>query len=172
MCWSFDFASLESGFQCSLHRFAAAHDTVGIKISTVKTDMPHVSRNTNHRWLQLNGATQKQVYKFKYLRVAFTTDGRQNKELGIPVGKAIAIMKVLHYSVVMKRFSSCETKIVKNKAKALNFRNSICPFLPTPFLYGDENSLMIKRVRLQKQASKMRFLQKIKAVTSLTGAHI
>ena len=57
----FDFASTESGFQCSLHRFAAAYDTAGIKVSTVKTDMLHVSRYKYQRWLQLNGATQKQV---------------------------------------------------------------------------------------------------------------
>ena len=72
--------------------------------------MLHVSRNTNQRLLQLNGATQKHVYKFKYLEVAFTSDGRQNEELGIPIGKAMAIMKALHYSVVMRRFSSCERK--------------------------------------------------------------
>ena len=73
--------------------------------------MLHVSRNTNQRLLQLHGATQKQVYKFKYVGVAFTSDGRQNKELGIPIGKTIAIIKALHYSVVMKQFSSCETKM-------------------------------------------------------------
>ena len=76
--------------------------------------MLHGSRNTNQRFLLLNGATQIQV---KYLWVAFTSDGRQNKELGIPIGKAIAIMKALHYSVVMRRFSRCEAKIVKNEAK-------------------------------------------------------
>ena len=52
--------------------------------------MLHVSRNTNQCLLQLNGATQKQVYKFKYIGVAFTSDRRQNKELDIPIGKAIA----------------------------------------------------------------------------------
>ena len=31
--------------------------------------------------------------------------------------------------------------------------------------YGHENSVMIERVRLQVQASKIRFLQKIKEVT-------
>ena len=55
--------------------------------------------------------------KFKYLGVAFTSDERQNKELGIPIGYAIAVMKALHYSVVLRRFSSCETKIVQNEAK-------------------------------------------------------
>ena len=102
----------------------------------------------------------------KYLGVAFTSDGWQNKELGIPIGKAITIMKALHYSVVMKRFSSCETKIVNNEAKLLIF--VLCPFLSTLSLYGHENSVMIERVRMQVQASKMRFLKKIKGVTSLT----
>ena len=69
----------------------------------IKTDMLHVSRNTNQCLVQLNGATQKQVYNFKYLGAAFTSDGRQNQELGIPIGKAIAIMKALNYSVVVKR---------------------------------------------------------------------
>ena len=63
--------------------------------------MLHVSRNTNQCLVQLNGPTQKQVFKFKYLGVAFTSDERQSKELGIPIGKAIAIMKALRYSVVM-----------------------------------------------------------------------
>ena len=65
--------------------------------------MLHVSRNTNQHFLQLNGATQKQVYKFQYLVAAFMSDGRQNKELGIPIGKASALMKALHYSAVMRQ---------------------------------------------------------------------
>ena len=95
MCWWFDSASTESGLQCTLYRFAAAYDTAGIKISTVKTDVLHVSRNTNQCLLQLNEATQKQVYKSKYLggEGAFTSDGTQNEELNIQIGKAIAIMR-------------------------------------------------------------------------------
>ena len=42
-----------------------------------------------------------------------------------------------------------------------------CLFLPALSLYGHENLVIIERVRLQVQASKMRFLQKIKGVTSL-----
>ena len=94
--------------------------------------MLRISRNTNQCLLQLNGATQKQVCEFKYLGVAFTSDGRQNKELGIPIGKVIAIMKALHYSVVMRRFSSCETKIVKNEAKLSIFETV---FVPSYLLY-------------------------------------
>ena len=39
-----------------LNRFAAAYDTTGIKISTVKTDVFYIPRNTNKCLLQLNGA--------------------------------------------------------------------------------------------------------------------
>ena len=89
--------------------------------------MLHVSRNTNQRFLQLSGATPKQVYKFKYVGVAFTIDARQTKELSIPIGNAIAIMKALHYSVVMKRFSSCETKIVNHEVKLSIFETVFAP---------------------------------------------
>ena len=122
--------------------------------------MLHVSRNTNQRLLQLNGATQKQVYKFKYLWDAFTSDGRQNKELGISICKIIAIMKALHHSLVMRRFSRCETKIVKNKTKFSIFETVFVPSYLLLSLYNHENSVMIERVQLQVQASKMRFLQK------------
>ena len=131
MCWWFYSVSTESGYQ-SLHRFAAAYDTAGIKISSGKTDMLHVSKNTNQCLLQLIGATQKQEYKFKYIGVAFTSDGRQNKELGMLIGKAITIMKALHYSIVMRRFSRCETKIVKNEPKLSIFETV---FVPSYLLY-------------------------------------
>ena len=62
------------------------------------------------------------------------------------------------------QFSCCETSIVK-KRKALNFRNSLCPFSPTVSLYRCENLVMTERVRSQVQAPKMRFLQKIEEVT-------
>ena len=64
-------------------------------------------------------------------------------------------------------FSCCEMRIVK-KSKALNFRNSLCPFSPTVSLYGHENSVMTEKERSQVQSSKRRFLQKIERVTLLT----
>ena len=106
----------------------------------------------------MNRATQRRIQ----LQVSWgCIDGRQNEELDIHIGKAIAIMKASHYSVVVRPELS-------RKSEALNFRNSLCPFSPTLSLYGHETSVMIKRVRSQVQASKMRFLQKIKRVTSLT----
>ena len=53
--------------------------------------------------LQVNGARVKQIEKFKYLGVAFTSDGGQDEELDTRMGKASAVMQTLHYSVVMKR---------------------------------------------------------------------
>ena len=77
--------------------------TAVMKISTAKTEVLHLSRNPDECVLQVNGATLKQVEKFKYLGVAFTSDGRQDEELHTRIGKASAVMRALHYSVVMKR---------------------------------------------------------------------
>ena len=62
----------------------------------------------------MNGATQKQEHKFKYLGVALMSDGRQDEELDIRIGKTIATMKALHYSVAVKPESS-------KKSNTLNF---------------------------------------------------
>ena len=65
-----------------------------MKTSTAKTDKgsDHLSRNPNQFVLQENGATPKQVEKFKYLEVAFTSDGRQDQELNTRIGKPSAVM--------------------------------------------------------------------------------
>ena len=65
----------------ALNSFADACNTAEIKISTTKTEVLHLSRNPDQCVLQVNGATLKQVEKFKYLGVAFTSDGRQDEEL-------------------------------------------------------------------------------------------
>ena len=96
-------SSTESGLQRALNSFADACNTAGTKISTAKTEVLHLSRNTDQCVLQVNGVTPKQVKKFKYLGFAFTSDRRQHEELDTRVGKASAVMRALHYSVVMKR---------------------------------------------------------------------
>ena len=103
----------------------------------------------------MNGATLKQVEKFKYLGVALISDGRQDEELDIrkinkqtnKAGASGTVMRVLLFSVVMKQ------KIVKN-GKALN-----CKTVFVPILNCDHESwAMTERVRLQVQAFEMRFL--------------
>ena len=104
------------------------------EISTAKTEVLHLSRNPDQCVLQVNGATLKQVEKFKYLGVAFTSDGRQDEELDTRIGKASAVMRALHYSVVMKRELS-------KKAKLSIFKAVFVPILT----YGHESWVMIRK---------------------------
>ena len=147
-------SSTESGLQRALHSFADACNTAGMKISTAKTEVLHLSRNPDQCLLQVNGATLKQVETFKYLGVAFTCDARQDEELNTRIGKASAVMRALHYSVVMKRELS-------KKAKLAIFKAVFVPILT----YGHESWVMTERMRSQMQASEMRFLQRIEGVT-------
>ena len=124
-----------------------------MKISTAKTEVLHLSRNPYQCVLQVNGATLKQVEKFKYLGVAFTSDGRQDEELDTRIGKASAVMRALHYLVVMKRELS-------KKSKLSVFKAVLVPILTN----GRESWVITERVRSQVQVSEMRFLRKIQEV--------
>ena len=147
-------SSTESGLQLALNNFADACNTAGMKMSTAKTEVLHFSRNPDQCVLQVNGATLKQVEKFKYLGVAFTSDGRQDEELDTRIGKASAVMRALNYSVVMKRELS-------KKEKLSIFKAVFVPILT----YGHESWVMTERMRSQVQASEMRFLRRIEGVT-------
>ena len=73
----------ESGLQRALNSFADVcnNNIVGMKISTAKTEVLLLSSNSHQCVLQVNGATLKQVEKFRYLGVSCTSDVRQDKEL-------------------------------------------------------------------------------------------
>ena len=143
-------SSTESGLQRgALNSFADACNTAGMKISTDKNEVLHLSRNSDQCILQVNGATLKQVEKFKYLGVAFTSDVRQDQELDTRVGKASAVMRALLNSVVMKRELS-------KKAKLSIFKAAFVPILT----YGHESWVMTERMRSQVQASEMRVFTK------------
>ena len=114
-------SSTESGLQRALNSFADACNTAGMKISTAKTEVLHLSRNPD-QWAR--------------------------------IGKASAIMRALHYSVVMKRELS-------KKAKLSIFKAVFVPI----FTYGHESWVMTERMRSQGQASEMRFLRRIEGVT-------
>ena len=141
--------STESGLQLALNSFADA-----CNMSTAKTEVLHLSSDPGQCMMQENGAALKQVEKFAYLGVAFTSDGRQDKELDTRISKARAVMRALHYSVVIKRELSKKAKLSIVKAV----------FVPI-LTYGHESWVMTKRVRSQVQASEMRFLRRIEGVT-------
>ena len=144
----------ESGLQRASNGFAAACDIAAIKISTSKTEILHFSRNSVRRFLQVGGVSLKPEKKFRYLVVAFTSDRRQDEELGVRSGKASAVMRALHHLVVLKRELS-------RKAKFSVFKSIFVSILT----YGHESWVTTVRVRLQLQASEMIFLRKIKSAT-------
>ena len=96
-------ASSESGIKHALNGFAAACGIAGMKISTSKTEVLHLSRNPVQCFLQVGGVSLKQVEKFKYFGVTFTSDGKQDEELDVRSGKPSAVMRALHHSVVLRR---------------------------------------------------------------------
>ena len=114
-------SSTESGLQRALNSFAYACNTAWMKIGTAKIEVLHLSRNSDQCVLQVNGATLKQVEKFKYLGVTFMSDGRQDEELDTQISNASAVMQALPFSFVIKQELS-------KKGKTLNFQNSFCPF--------------------------------------------
>ena len=142
-------ASSESGLQHTLNGFAAACDIAGMKISTSEIEILHLLRNPVQCSLQVGDVSLKQMEKFKYLGVAFTSDGRQNKELDVRSGKASAVMQALHHLVVLKWELS-------RKAKLSVLKSIFVPILT----YGHESWVMTERVQSQMQVTEMRFLQK------------
>ena len=104
-------ASSKSGLQHALNGFAAACEIAGMKISTSITEILHLSRNPVQCSLQMGDVSLKWVAKFKYLGDAFTNEGRQDEELDVRSGKASAVMRALHHSVVLKWELSRKTKL-------------------------------------------------------------
>ena len=115
-----------------------------------------LSRQPKQRSLQGDGVPLKQSEKFKYLSVSFTSDGRQNNELYIRIGKASAVMRQLHRSVVLKR-KLC------TKAKLCIFRSVYVPIL----IYGHECRILNEKVRSRVQATEMGFLRRNSGLTLL-----
>ena len=93
-----------------------------ISISNTGTEILHPSRNPVQRSLQVDGVSLKYVKNFKYLEVAFTSDGRQDEELEVRSDKTSAEMRALHHSVVLSRELS-------RKAKLSVFKSLFIPIL-------------------------------------------
>ena len=100
-----------NGLQQALDRFSDACFVAGMKISSTKTETMCPSTQPKQCSLQIDGVPLKQSQKFKCLGVSFTSDGRQNSELDIRIGKASAVMRQLHRSVVLKRELCTKAKL-------------------------------------------------------------
>ena len=93
-----------------------------MKISTSKTEGLRLSKNSVQFSLQVGGASLKQVEKFKYLGVAFTSDGIKNEELDVRSGKASAVMRTLHQSVVFRWKLSRKAKLLSRHSSLSSSR--------------------------------------------------
>ena len=82
-------SSTESGLKRALNSNADACNTAEMKISKAKTEVLHPSRNPDQCVLLVNKAILKQIEKFKYLWVAFTSDERQDEGLHARLTRAV-----------------------------------------------------------------------------------
>ena len=148
--------STQNGLQQALDRFTDVCSVAGMKISTTKTQTMCLSRQPKQCSLQIGGVPLKQSEKLKYLGVSFTRGDRQNSELDIRIGKASAVMRQLHQSVVLKR-------VLCTKPKLSIFRSVYDP-IPT---YGHACWIMNEKVRSRVQAAEIGFLRRISGLTLL-----
>ena len=82
-----------------------------MKICTAKTEIMCLSSHSVRYSFQTNGVNLQQTEKFKYLRVTFSSDGRQDNELDTCIGKANAVMRQLYRSVLLKRELCTKAKL-------------------------------------------------------------
>ncbi|CAM1312533.1 Uncharacterised protein r2_g2296 [Pycnogonum litorale] len=121
-----------------------------MKISVAKTETLLLSRRPGQCTLRVSGVPLKQLEKFEYLGVVFTSDGRRDIELDTRMSAAGAIMRQLQRSVLLSR----ELGV---KAKLAVFKSVFVPILT----YGHEPWVMTERTRSRIQAAEMAFLRRI-----------
>ena len=64
-----------------------------MNVNTFKTEVLHLSRNPVQCSLQVGCVSLKQDEKLKYLKDAFTSDERQDEELGVQSEKPSSVMQ-------------------------------------------------------------------------------
>jgi len=98
-----------------------------------------------------------QLEKLKYFDVAFTGDGNRKKEIDTQIGKANADLREFYRSVVTKQELS-------NVAicKVFSFKSVLVPII----IYGLKSWIMTERILSQIKAAEMRFLRRVRGVTS------
>jgi len=101
--------------------------------------------------LQVSANTLKQVEKFKYVEVGFTSDGRRNKEIETRLGKENAVLRELYRSMVTKRDLSNTEKLLL-----------LSVFVP---ILSYESWVMTTRILSQALAAEMGYMRKVCSVT-------
>ena len=67
------------------------------KQSILANHLPLAWKTHAQCFSQVGGVSLKQMKKFEYRWVAFTSDGRQDEKVDVRSGKATAVMRALHH---------------------------------------------------------------------------
>ncbi|XP_056158173.1 casein kinase II subunit alpha isoform X2 [Lampris incognitus] len=126
-------ASSERDLQCALGRFAAECEMARMRVSTSKSEAMVLYRKMVVCFLQVGDELLPQVKEFKYLGVLFTSEDRMVREIDRRIGAALAVMRMLYQTVVVKR--------------ELSQKAELSIFVPT-LTDGHELWVVTKRVRL------------------------
>ncbi|KAL0281280.1 UNVERIFIED_CONTAM: hypothetical protein PYX00_002314 [Menopon gallinae] len=95
--------STQSELQRALDGFDAVCTEAGMRISLGKSEVMEISRKPGKCDIRLGGVALRQVEKFKYLGVWFTSDGGTDEEIASRIGRAGAVMQQL-VQLVMGRW--------------------------------------------------------------------
>ena len=87
-------ASSDRDLQHALERFAAECESVGMRVSTSKSEAMVLCRKTKDCPLRLGRESLAQVREFKYLGVLFTSEGEMEREMDRWFRAASAVMRV------------------------------------------------------------------------------
>ena len=147
-------ASSSQDLQLSLGRFATECEAAGMRIRTAKSETMVLSRKRVECTLRVGDEILPQVEEFKYLGVLFTSEGGMEREIDRRIGAAAAVMRTLHWSVVVK-------KELSRKAKLSIYRSIYIPILT----YGHEAWVVTERTRSRIQAAEMSFLRRVSGLS-------
>ena len=95
----------------AVDRFSSVWDQVGMKISPKRIDVLWPYRHSGQCLLNVSSNTRKQVAKFKYVGVVFTSGGRRSEETDTRIVKANTVLFELYRSVDTTRELSTITRL-------------------------------------------------------------
>ncbi|VDP01790.1 unnamed protein product [Soboliphyme baturini] len=104
-------ASSETDLQCSLERFAAECDVIGMRVNASKPKNLALSLSPTRCSLQMNGEAVELKGKFKYLGIVFTNNGKWEEEIDRRIGAASGVLRELAQPTVTKAELSLKTKL-------------------------------------------------------------
>ncbi|CAM1301535.1 Uncharacterised protein r2_g1125 [Pycnogonum litorale] len=166
-------SSSEEGLQHALDMFDAECSDAGMSVA--KTETLLLSRRPGQCTLHVSGVRLKQVEKFEYFGVAFTSDGRQDIELDTRIAAAGTVMRQLQRSVLLRpqiAYTSICSEVMEHMHSSIMHhldRHSILAVFKSVFVpiltYIHEPWVMTERSRIR--AAEVAFLRRISGLTML-----